>query len=137
MKKLLYLFITSIFLISCSSDDDNNSSLEPIIGEWQLTSYKFNGEEKANDCDKKSTTTFFKNGTGNSIGFDFTQNKCERFTDTFTWVNLGDSKYRTDNGYYAYTTEITFSNNNSVLMTFRTEINNGSSETVSYTYKRI
>jgi hypothetical protein len=121
MKKLLYLFITSTFLISCSSND-NDSSLDPIIGEWQLTSIMTNGEEEASDCDKKTTITFFENGTGTSINFDFTSNNCERFPGTLTWENIGGSAYNTDNGNGADTTEIVFSNNNSVFKVTSTDI---------------
>jgi hypothetical protein len=119
MKNLLYLFIASTFLISCSSND-NDSSIDPIIGEWQLTSLMTNGKELASDCDKKTTLTFFENGTGASINFDFISNNCETFTRTSTWVNIGDSKYNVVTENVADTHEIVFSNNNSVFKNTRT-----------------
>ena len=140
MKKLLYLFIASTFLISCSSND-GYYSLDPIIGEWQQFSYTFNGEEselQIDECGKKSTYVFFKNGTGDSILFDFTSNDCTPFVGTLTWENIGDSTYNIDNGNHSEPYKLDFSNNNSFFKTTSTDISiDGTTDTEVFIYKRI
>ncbi len=60
MKKVINLstvFFISILFISCSSDDD--SSVESIVGKWQIEQmFKNNVSENISECKKKSTLEF-------------------------------------------------------------------------------
>ncbi|WP_298881156.1 lipocalin family protein [uncultured Polaribacter sp.] len=132
MKKLLYLFITATILISC--DSDNDSDLEPIIGKWQLTSETENGKEISDECQRKSTITFFENGTTSEIYYyNYGNDVCESDTTSSKWENVGDSNYRITNDGNSETNEILFSNNNNVFSFTFSEEHNG----ITYTYKGI
>lgn len=57
MKKLILLTLL-VGLFSCSDDDSNSESNNPLIGEWKLKSYIVNGNEVfLNDCDKEESLT--------------------------------------------------------------------------------
>lgn len=114
MKKLLYLFITSAFLISCESDNDTDA--DPIIGTWQLTSQTENGTEISTDCQRKTEITFLENGTTSEIYYyDNGNNTCDFETDSANWENLGNSNYNFNyDDIYGETVKIIFSQNNKI-----------------------
>lgn len=109
MKKLLYLFIISGFLISCNSDD--SSDWDPIIGSWKLTSIISDNKEIyiEDECGKKSITSFLKDGS--TIDYYFyndNSGKCINSENTSLWENKGNSIYKIDDFEF----NLEFSNNN-------------------------
>lgn len=138
MKKLLYLFIPLTLLNSCNSSDDNSSDLDPIIGKWQLQSVKENGQEESTTCSRQTVLTFLENGTttinnfydGNDNGND----SCESANGTSIWENLGNSVYKIqDDGEI---TEINFSENNTIFSVSESEVYNGTTDTIAFTYRK-
>ena len=113
-------------LQSCNNDDDS-TSLDPIIGTWKLTSETENGLEKITDYDKNSTINFSEDGILTTNLFSEDQNgECEEdggFTeeDVVTWVNVGDSFYTIDDGD-TDTLEFVFSNNDDTFTLTDTDI---------------
>ncbi|MEO9571525.1 MAG: lipocalin family protein [Polaribacter sp.] len=137
MKKLLYLFIASTILFSCTTNDDDDSS-DPIIGIWQLSSETENGTDISTSCERKSTITFLENGTTTQIYSYEDGNNCSTESDSATWENLGNSNYKL---YYGdgdgETSKITFSQNNTVFSVTNTDDYNGTTYTYVITYKKI
>lgn len=132
MKKLLYLFVTSIILVSCNSNDDVEV-LDSIIGTWQLQSVRVNGEEIVNDCSRQSKVTFADDNTIFITSFDDFDGECTSSTDTSTWVNNGNSMYTFDEEEFT----ILFSNNNTVFKISETESFEDETLTTEITYKKI
>lgn len=58
MKKFIYLLFVIVGLSSCSSNDDDTTAVDAIIGKWQFTSQKVNGVEDSTICDRKMTFNF-------------------------------------------------------------------------------
>lgn len=133
MKKLIYLFLASAILISCSSSDDD--SLDPIIGSWKLQSVIEDGVETSTECQRQTTVTFSENGTTQSKSYYDDGNGCESDSDTSTWVNVGGSTYRIDSDDEA--TKINFSQNNTVFSGSFSETYNGATYTTTISYKKI
>ena len=133
MKNLLYLFIFSTILISCSSDNDLD--IDPIIGKWQLQSVLENGEEETTECERKTTISFSSNGTTNSESFDSDGGNCESQSDTSTWKNIGNSTYRIARD--DEDAKLSFSQNNTVFSASLTETDNGDIYTIVITYRKI
>ncbi len=134
MKKVLYLFIASIILIACSGNEENEeneNSVDPIIGSWQLQSILHDGRvNKATTCDKKSKIIFLEDGTVNESAFfndrkpiinqSENQESCKGLTINGTWKNEGDLKYilnLTGVENASTTIIIKFSKNNSIFTT--------------------
>lgn len=138
MKKLLYLFISLTLLNSCNSSEDDSPNLDPIIGKWQLQSVKENGREESTTCSRQTVLTFLENGTttinnfydGNDNGND----SCESANGTSIWENLGNSIYKVqDDGE---TTEINFSENNTIFSVSKSEIYNSTTYTITFIYRK-
>ncbi len=138
MKKLLYLFIATAFLISCESNE-NPLSDDPIVGKWQISSETYNGINESDSCSLQSTVTFTDNAQANAIGFYYDENdNCVSETSSFTWKNLGDSNYEID--YEDGETEIieiTFSNNNSTFSLTTYDTYNNTTNTYTSVYNKI
>ena len=114
MKKLLYLFIATTFLISCSSNDDSN--LDPIIGKWKLASITLDGKDISigDECDQKSTVTYLENGNTEDVFFlDNGYGECNKTEEKSTWENIGNSTYIFDE----LEVKIDFFNNNNSYKT--------------------
>ncbi len=95
MKKLLFLF-TVITLLSCSKNEDDNSSVATasIVGKWHLTTLLENGKPITGyTCDTNLDITEFTSG-GQSI------NKYARTTPSNACIQ------ETDNGNYTITDNI-------------------------------
>lgn len=133
MKKLLCLFIASAILISCESNDDTD--LDPIIGTWQLQSVVENGDEQTTECERRTTITFFADGTTNSKAFYDDGNGCESESDTSTWVGLENSTYKVDSDDEEV--KLNFSQNNTVFTSSISETFNNTTYTTTITYKKI
>lgn len=58
MKKTLLIFIFSLSILSCSSDDSNENSVDQIIGTWQLTQELKGSTDITTDCLKNNTIEF-------------------------------------------------------------------------------
>lgn len=138
MKKLLYLFIASTLLFSCTTNDDDDSS-DPIIGIWQLTSETENGTDITTSCERKSTVTFLENGTFNSTSFYDDGNGCMSESDgAANWENIGQSNYLLDfGGNDTSTTKITFSENNTVFSFSDIDDYNGTTITYISTFTKL
>lgn len=97
MKKtqlILLIFISTLILSSCSSDDDSNSI--SIVGIWkpiaEVDVCSTGSEETYNysTCEQLSRTTFSSNGTLNISEFDDNTGDCiEDYNVNGTWVLNG------------------------------------------------
>ncbi|WP_445749186.1 lipocalin family protein [Polaribacter sp.] len=136
MKKIIYLFIAMISLSSCSSNDDLDQ--DPIIGKWQLISQKEDNVEYSDDCSRRSTITFLENKTVTvSSYYDF-GNACENISDSFSWMNLGNTGYElTYDPNDKETITIVFSENNTVFTVNESETYNNVTYTSSMSYRKI
>ncbi len=108
--KFFSVIFTSFLIFSCTSENgDKNEILDPIIGSWQsikiTTKFKDGTEEiyLYNDCEQKSTYSFFEDGTIDIIlyAFDNSDPKiCStepQSLSTFiegNWENLGNKLYQ-------------------------------------------
>ena len=143
MKKIILLLITIVSLSSCSSNDDDNPSLNTIIGNWQLKSVTENGEESSNDCSRKNTVTFLENGNGSNISYDENYDgngnaTCENdFNGTFTWENLTGSVYKVNEDGDITEVQITFSQDKSTFSIEMSETFNDVVYSLILTYKKI
>lgn len=136
MKKFIYLFILIITLNSCESEDDSSS--DPIVGTWQLTSIIENGEEIATDCEKENTVTFSSNATFTIIdSYDNGNNSCSTDTATGSWKNKGNSNYSVTIFEKERETKVNFSKNNTVWSSTNTDSDGGTTYTTTETYKKI
>ena len=83
MKKLNLLFgiLIALTVMSCSSDDDDSNSNEPIIiGEWVLVNQIYNGQnEILSPCELQETLTFNSNET--LVSYYTDNDPCEFFTE--------------------------------------------------------
>lgn len=75
MKKIIALFLVSIFLISCSSDNDSAS--DSIIGKWQVV--KYSDPSLYVPCDYLGWTNFMNNGKFEDY------DDCSKSKQTGTW----------------------------------------------------
>ncbi len=60
MKKIITFFLVSIFLISCSSDNDSTSNSDSIVGKWQVVKYSI--PDYYEPCDYLGWTNILSNG---------------------------------------------------------------------------
>lgn len=89
MKKLFLLFLSLGVLSSCSSDDDNNTGEDLIIGNWVLVSVtppvvNFQG------CEEDSTITFNADNTTEGT-FYLEEGDCEPATSEGNWSVSGNN----------------------------------------------
>lgn len=94
IKKLLFLLIACVILISCESDNDSN--VDPIIGTWKIESILQNNKEMYNsdDCNSKSSIVYFSDGTYlNNLFYKDIIGACIHSEANFSWVNLGNYQY--------------------------------------------
>ena len=70
MKNLIYAlaFLSSIFIMSCGSDDDLMVTEQQIVGEWDLQSLDYNGTSSTTTAGVTLSTTF----TGEAKDIEFT-----------------------------------------------------------------
>lgn len=143
MKKLLYLFILSTFLISCDSNEEEPSELDVVIGKWELTSEMENEIEISTECSRKTNITFLENGTASETSYyDNGNSTCDSDTSTVNWENVGDSNYRIFivsqyEDENTNTSKLSFSENNTVFNVTLSETYNDTEYTLVFTYKRI
>ncbi|WP_194768374.1 lipocalin family protein [Tamlana sp. I1] len=65
-KQFALIFLTTITLLACSSDDNNKTPdvQDSIIGKWKLVSISYDGElEEATVCESKSIIEFNSDNT--------------------------------------------------------------------------
>lgn len=97
MKKLLYVFIASVFLISCESNDDDSIGFDKIIGAWKLISNTEDNIETATDCTKNNTFNFTSKGILTRNLYVEVNEVCGSTPQKIpSWYNLGNSIYRID-----------------------------------------
>lgn len=121
MKKLFILFFGLAVLISCSSDDDNATEDDPILGTWFLAEFNNPLEPDASlsDCEKQSFVTFNADNTTYSESYSEVEGECvEADSDTGTWENQGNSVYKiTIPGFDSQTGKVEFVGTNSFIFT--------------------
>ncbi|MDN3667523.1 hypothetical protein ACFFU1_10050 [Algibacter miyuki] len=140
MKKInvLFTFLIALTILSCSSDDNNNSDNDPIVGVWkpikEIETYNDNStiEFEYTACQQRSRFTYNANGTANIVEFvnDEITGDCVQRTDpvltSANWEKSENGKYRliTTHKYNVtsqiYTTDkipdvFEFENNNNTL----------------------
>ena len=135
MKKLIYLFVATTLLISCS-DDDSTADLDPIIGLWQLESQTLSGIEITTECERNTTLELFEDGTITSESFYLDGVDCLSDIDTSTWENLSGSTYRVDDDPEGDRTLI-FSQNNTVFSFTTTQIIGGDTYDFTATFRKL
>jgi len=94
MKKLNLIIgiLIGITFLSCSSDENNNSTQQdPIIGVWKLTSIELNGENSdLHQCMLEQTNTYKENGNFLSYFWQNEVEPCEFSTVTFQYILEGN-----------------------------------------------
>ncbi len=93
MKLFFGILISLVIFSSCSSDDDSNSNLNPIVGTWkgikEVDVCSTGSEDISNfdSCRQTGRLTFSENGTLNFTQYELINGNCELAdTDTGTWV---------------------------------------------------
>ena len=93
MKLFCGILISLVIFSSCSSDDDSNSNLNPIVGTWkgikEVDVCSTGSEDISNfdSCQQTGRLTFSENGTLNFTQYELINGNCElAVTDTGTWV---------------------------------------------------
>jgi len=114
IRKISIIVLTSLLILSCSSDNEEESeTLDSIVGSWQpvkfYTKFKDGTEETFlfSDCQKQSRYIFKKNGSIETIvyNFDEASNSCTTEFQSLskflsgTWENLGDNSYKAVNTF--------------------------------------
>jgi len=100
----LFLFVT-VFIFSCSSDDDNNEieTLDPIVGKWFFgnTVYKLTSGgdyiESISSCEAQTYYKFNANGTAEIMSYYDNSTECtleESDLSQFTWVKVSANIYQ-------------------------------------------
>ena len=118
MKKCTLLFAAiALVFMSCDSNDDDISNVDPIIGTWKYFKYIENGVEQPLDlCETEDTLIFTENGDLTTMDYEEELNACVLdFTFNATWSSSGNIYTVTSEGDTA-SVEITFDGN-----TFYTE----------------
>lgn len=115
MKKLILLLTAFTFVFtSCSSDDDNTPSQDPLIGAWNYYKYFENGvEEPLDPCETDETFVVLADGTFSAEYFDeVTVGSCES-AGAFngTWENLGSGTYALTSSGFTDEEDVTFDGN--------------------------
>lgn len=126
MKRIFNLLITSLFLISCGSNNDNvNLSTDKIVGNWNLFSQKIDDTETITDCTKQTTFNFESDRILRQTFYSFFNNNCSAGSQIISsWVFSGDSKYRITNSSGAsQTLEFSFSENDTKFSISETDAN--------------
>ncbi len=137
MKKILYSFLLVSIIFSCSSNNELESSLDPIIGNWKLKSISSDGIEEATECVLKTTIKFLENGTSDAVYFDDEGvNNCQAYPVSGIWENVGNSNYEFTSQYENPTFKIIFTNNNNVFTYSDTDEHNGSYYITTKIYER-
>ena len=118
MKKLFALFIT-LLLFSCSTEEDGNNSMDPLIGVWEAIEYEYYDEPDENGItgrqDKHTLTVnsellisevltqYSSMRTASVSTSNETSDEwlCNRGYDIveYTWRNLGDDYTRQEQTY--------------------------------------
>ena len=93
MKLFCGILISLVIFSSCSSDDDSNSNLNPIVGTWkgikEVDVCSTGSEDISNfdSCRQTGRLTFSENGTLNFTQYELINGNCElAVTDTGTWI---------------------------------------------------
>ena len=137
MKQILYLLLIALFISSCSSNSESESSNDPIIGSWKLKSISSDGREESDECTRKTTIKFLENGTSDAIYYDYEGvNDCRAYPVSGIWKNVGNSNYEFTSQYENPTYKIIFTNNNNVFTYSDTEQHNGSYYITTLIYER-
>lgn len=115
MKKLILLFsVLALTVSSCSSDDDVATVQESFVGTWKFYKAFEDGIEVMFDaCDYEDTVIVDGNGTFISNGYEANvEGGCDlSYTETGTWISLGNSMYSLTSDGETYTEEIKFEEN--------------------------
>lgn len=96
MKKHLILFLMAgaLALSSCSKDEEEIGTDDPIIGTWALVQVSpQNPFFNPDDCTEQSTMTFTENNIATGT-FYLANNNCEGELSAGTWSNQGNSVYK-------------------------------------------
>ena len=119
MKKIILLFV-AILAFSCSSDDKQTSSPDPILGTWKpitqiILDRDTNQEQDRYEvCNQKTRLTYLASGTlSNIIAQGNNLSECMiGSVPNVTWYKNGNSLSVTFPGVGEQISNVTFSNNN-------------------------
>lgn len=97
MKKIIYKYLILIFLaFNFSNCNDDDKTLDPIIGEWKLISMQIDNDvySQQNECTSKSRVIYYDNGTRLQKTYSSAINiPCHLSESRSNWRNLGNSMY--------------------------------------------
>ena len=101
MKKfsLLFALVITLFISSCSSDDNGNQdNTQLIVGKWEFfqVSETTDGSEQLEAYEHyancgKDNIEFFGNGTFEDNYFEFSSSQCHSYSETGTWSINGNT----------------------------------------------
>jgi len=95
-KMILFLSVFALVFTSCSSDNDDDAPIDPLVGTWKYYKFFENGvEQTVSDCESEETFVFNSDGTFEYSYFEEdTDGNCEleEFISS-TWSNDGDGFY--------------------------------------------
>lgn len=115
MRKLVFLIVLAAMIISCSKDDNGNEEpkQDPLIGNWQITSQKFDDKPVVNECMELELITVKADGTLSQKDYDKDgMNECVlEETISGTWKNKGNGIYNIVTGDLDLDYAVTFSGN--------------------------
>lgn len=134
MKKIFLILLIGVFTIACSSDNDDSTTQNSIIGTWQLTKSEIGTTDETDDCLSKSTLTISSNGNMNGVTHETYNGECDPEEYSGTWEKTEDKITLSIDGrtiIFSYT----LTNNYNTLTLSRSERQTGN--LIKITYKRI
>lgn len=116
LKKIATILL--LILTSCNDEENNDNSLDQLIGTWEYSTM-FENEKQitAKDC-KPSTIEFTTNGNRTDIYYNRNNSgECVIVeTINMTWMKLKDNSYQFTHNGFDYTDSVIFENENNTLI---------------------
>jgi hypothetical protein len=140
LKKYYIVLLASFALISCSSDnDDNTSTQDPIIGAWYyIAQFENDADTTVNDCEP-SVLEFTANGNRTDIYFSDNSGDCVVVdTVNMTWERLSDGTYEFTQNGFTFSETVIFENDNTTLNLESSDTDgNGNVVTYRFVYNKV
>jgi len=83
LKYVMIMFLALTMSVACSSDDDHDSTKDPLVGTWSVS-------ESQEGLEISITATFNANFTGKLVTFFAFGGESESETENFTWSTNGN-----------------------------------------------
>lgn len=132
------LILSILLIISCSEDNEN--SIDPIIGNWEYSTQFLNGiQTTTNDC-KPATIEFTESGNRTDLYYQQNNSGECLIVDTvnMTWKYLNNNSYQFTQNGFDFTETIIFENeNNKLTLESSDSDGNGGINVHRFVYSRI